>query len=125
MSSLAVFVTATFVFLLIPALYLLGRCLLAGPAIAAERSLGPIAALRRSWDLTRGNGLVLAGMAAVPILGGLFATPLLSLDRWLRLEGGGNPVAIVLVDAGAAAISAASLLATVLIEVGAYRRLAR
>ncbi|RDE05750.1 hypothetical protein DVW87_11145 [Sphingomonas aracearum] len=113
------------VVLLIPALFLSGRLMLTGPVIVAERPIGPLQAIARGWRLTRGNGLVLAGMAAIPILGGLVAAPLLSLDRWLRLEGGGNPVAVTLVDAGAAAVAAAALLATTLIQVAAYRRLAR
>ena len=111
------------VVLLIPALFLAGRLMLTGPVVAAERPIGPLAAIARSWRLSRGHGMVLAGMAAIPILGGLVAAPLLSLDRWIRLTGGGNPVALVLVDAAAAAVAAASLLAMTLIEIAAYRRL--
>jgi hypothetical protein len=50
---------------------------------------------------------------------------LLLLDGWLREQGGGNPFAVAIVDAGAAAISMAAGLASALFAVSAYRRLAR
>jgi hypothetical protein len=43
-----------FVVLLVPAVYLLARWIAAVPALVAEQ-LGPVAALRRSWRLTKGH----------------------------------------------------------------------
>lgn len=46
---------AGFFLFVVPFLYLIGRTQLSGPALAAER-LNPLAAIRRSFALTRGQG---------------------------------------------------------------------
>lgn len=73
--------------MLIPMFYLAVRLLPMTPVAALERS-GPIAILRRSWDLTRGHWLRLAGfvllfviaalilMAFVALIAGLITTAL-------------------------------------------------
>lgn len=111
----------------LPGIYVLGRLLPAGPALAAEPRLSAIAAVARAFRLTRGSGGALAVVtAAVLGIGWLAAEPLLMLEGWLRGQGdGGNPIAIAMVDAGAAAVSAATALASALLAVSAYRRLVR
>jgi hypothetical protein len=59
LSGLAIFFG--FLFLIIPGVYLAIKFLLAGPAIAAEDIKNPIAALQRSWALTKGNSLYIFG----------------------------------------------------------------
>ena len=112
--------------LLIPALYLVGRLMLTAP-ILAEASIGtPVgvrAAIARSWQLTKGNGLAVTGLASISVLGGvLLSAPFIMIDRALRANAP-NPVAITMVDIGTAAAVAASLLAAILIQVATYRRL--
>jgi hypothetical protein len=57
--------------------------------------------------------------------GWLLGMPFMALDSAMRDGGQGNPVAIALVDAGAAAAATASGVAMALIAVSVYRRLAR
>ncbi|WP_174279546.1 hypothetical protein, partial [Sphingomonas bacterium] len=75
----------------------------------------------------RGAGLPLALLAAAALgFGIVVGQPLLLLDAWLRANDGGvNPVAVTIVDAGAAIVSAASALGSALLGVVTYRRLAR
>jgi hypothetical protein len=46
-----------FIFLLVPGIYLAIKFSLTGPALVAENIKSPIAALQRSWELTKGNSL--------------------------------------------------------------------
>lgn len=110
----------------VPGIYVLARVLTAGPALVAERPVGAVAAVGRGFGLSRGAGLPLMGLVAGTLALGWFAPqPLIALDDWLRARAGGpNPVALITVDALAAAIAAAAALATALIAVAAYRRLA-
>ncbi len=111
--------------LILPGLYLMGRLLLTGPAIVAEQPSGPLRSVRRSLALTRGNGLALMGLAALSVLARwLLASPLLILDTTLRGAGAVNPVAVALVDAGAALAIAATELGLALAAIEVYRRLA-
>jgi hypothetical protein len=110
--------------LLLPGLYVLGRMIALGPILVAERPIGVGGAVARSWALTRGNGLPLAGLVSLTILGGmLLAAPFNLIDKGLRSVAP-NVVAITLADAAGAAIATAALLATALIQIAAYRRLA-
>ena len=109
--------------LLIPGIYLLGRLLAVGPVLVAEAPISVSRSIARSWALTRGHGIALAGLMAITIFGGSVLTaPFTLLDKSLRAAVP-NPVAIAMVDAAAAAVTVAALLATVLIQIAAYRRL--
>ena len=111
--------------LLVPALYLAGRLIAVGPVLAAEQPTGIVRSLSRSWAMTRGHGLLLAGLASLTIVGGaVLAAPFTLIEKALRASAP-NVVAIAMADAGAAAVTAAALLATVLVQVSAYRRLVR
>ncbi len=112
--------------LILPALYLEGRLLLAIPALVAERPLSVVGALRRSWALTRGNGLVLAGMACITFFAGpIMALPFSVLGSTLNGAPLANPVVAAILDAGAAAGLTVGALAGALIQVLLYRRLAQ
>lgn len=111
---------------LIPGLYVLGRLLPVGPVLLAEPRTGALAAIRRAFLLTRGSGLALMGLAAFAYLGGwLVGAPFLEADRTLRANGQTDTLLLALVDAGAAIAAMASGLATALIAIACYRRLAR
>ena len=110
----------------LPGLYLLGRLTPVGPALAAEQPMSAVAAISRAFRLTSGNGLALMAVAAATLgLSWMLGQPFLMVSDWLAAQGGGNPVAIAIVDAGAAAVAAAAGLASALIAAAAYRRLAR
>lgn len=110
----------------LPGLYILGRTMLTGPVLISEGPTGAFAAIRRSLSLTRGAGLQLMSLSAFSYLSGwLLGAPFMALDRAMRVSGQGNPVAIALVDAGAAVAATASGIATALIAVSVYRRLYR
>lgn len=110
---------------ILPGLYVAGRLMLVGPVLFAERRMAAMSALARSVKLTRGAGLSMAALVACTYLGGMIAAqPFLSLVDWVKGDSGiGNPVAIALLQSGAAAVAMATGLAQALISVAAYRRL--
>ena len=109
-----------------PVFYVLGRSCLTGAVICAEAGTGAVAAVKRSWALTRGRGLAVAVLVAgLTGTGQLAAAVIVAVDHVLKLAGMGNPVTLAVVDAGAAAASWASALALALVQVVLYRRLAR
>lgn len=110
--------------LVIPCLYLLGRLMLTGAALVAERPIGAGAAMARSFALTRRRGLVMTGLAALALVAGMLApAPFRLLRDSLQSAGEGNPVAVAIVEALGSGIAAAVTLATALVQVSLYRRL--
>ena len=110
--------------LLIPGLYLKGRLLPVGPLFVAERPIGVFAAWRRSFALTRGNGLILMALALVPLIGGdLLAMPFQLLGGALDGAPMANPVAAAVIDIGVGFGRTLGIVAAILIEVALYRRL--
>lgn len=114
---------------ILPGIYIAGRLMLVGPVLFAERRMAALAAMGRSVMLTRGAGLSMAALASCTYLGGIVAAqPFVALIDLVQGDGGmgaGNPVAIALLQAGAAAVAMAAGLAQALISVAAYRRLVR
>jgi hypothetical protein len=51
-----------FVLLIVPGLYLIGRLALAGPHVVGAGERNPIAAITRSFELTKGNGWAVLGL---------------------------------------------------------------
>ena len=110
--------------LLLPGLYLKGRLLPIAPLFVAERPIGVFAAWRRSFALTRGNGLMLMVLACVPLIGGdLLALPFQSLGSMLDGAPMANPVVAALLDIGVGLGRTIGVIAAILIEVALYRRL--
>ncbi len=106
-------------------LYLNGRLMLAGPAIVAEQPLGAVAAIQRGVKITRGNGLVLAGLGCIMVLAGwVLPEPFLALGQALDGAPIANPVSAALLDAGAAAATAMAALGAILVRIALYKRLA-
>ena len=112
----------TFVyFVIVPIFYLLARALLLPPVLVAERPVGAMAAIARSWRLTRGNGGVLTAIyAALALSGPIVGSVFLGLLR----VGGPNPVLVAIVSAAAAAAAAAAGLAQALVVAVVYARVA-
>jgi hypothetical protein len=66
----AIATTIGLILLFIPGLYLMIKFSLVGPALVAENIKNPIAALQRSWQLTKGNSLyILAFFLIIGIVG--------------------------------------------------------
>lgn len=110
---------------ILPGLYVIGRTSITGPVLAAQRPMSAVQALMTSVRLTRGNGLVLAGLAALLLLAGQFLPwPFLVAIEGLARAGAANPFAVALLSVPAAALAAAVSVATILLRVTIYRQLA-
>lgn len=110
--------------LLLPGLWLMSRFMLAGPILFAEPATGAMAAIGRSWRITRPGQLGLLGaMVTVYLAALLSGQPFMLLSRWLGGEGAANPLGVALVEALAAGVAMLSQLAGALIAIAAYRRL--
>ena len=106
--------------------YLLARTTLANPVILAERGTGAIAAVVRSWQLTRGYGLPIALLVGGLLIGGqALKAAIAALDGAIRAGPFANPVLLAMIDATAAGFLWAATLALALAQVVLYRRLAR
>jgi hypothetical protein len=56
---------------LVPGLYLMARFLPIGPVMVAEHERNPIAAIRRTWALTKGHGWAILGLFLLVFVAGL------------------------------------------------------
>lgn len=111
--------------LIVPGLYIMGRTMLIGPLLIADRPITATAAIMRSIKLTRGNGLMLAGLTGIGLIAGQFLPgPFQKLDVAMRAARAENPITITIVDSAAAALAAAVALATILVRIAVYRQLA-
>jgi hypothetical protein len=110
--------------LILPCLYLLGRLMLVGPVIVAERPIGVFRAIGRSFALTRRRGLAMMALAAAVMLANMLApAPFRILRDALQAAAAENPVAIATTEAIGSLLAAAICLAALLIEIALYRRL--
>jgi hypothetical protein len=117
-------IAAGFLAFLLPGYYLFGRLLLASPILAAERRIGAIKAIERSWSMSRGRGFVFAGLGIFPtVMGYLAGLPVEALGDALNRAPLANPVSAMLIETIGAAIVCATMLATTLIRVSLYRRM--
>ncbi|PAX09437.1 hypothetical protein [Sphingomonas lenta] len=105
---------------ILPGVYLMGRTMLTGPALLAERPIAAATAVARSFSLTSGAGLPLMALAAITMLVGVVAgQPFLALKD----TAGASPLTVAIGAAGVAGVSMLTGLAQALIAVSAYRRL--
>lgn len=111
--------------LILPGIYIIGRTMLIGPTLVAERPITATAAIMRSIALTRGNGLVLAALTGIGLIAGqVLPAPFQRIDEAMRAVDAANPVMIAIVDSAAAALATVVALATILIRIALYRQLA-
>lgn len=124
LAALSVPLLAAFV---VPAIvYVLARSTLANPVILAENGTGAVAAVARSWRLTRGRGPAVALLVGGILLGGqVFGALVVSIERGVRAGPFANPVLLAMIDVGAALVTWVAALALALVQVVLYRRLAR
>ncbi|MGK6319236.1 hypothetical protein [Sphingomonas sp. DT-204] len=119
--GIALAVPLLFVVVLAPIFYIYARTSLAVAVLVAEAPIGAIAAIGRSWQLTRGNGWPLAWiLAGILLTSSVFGSVLLALGR----IGENNPIALGIAAAAAVASESAATVATALVAIAAYRRLA-
>jgi len=112
--------------LVLPGIYLLGRLMLTGPAVMASPSLGAVRAAATSWRLTRGAQMATTALAALAMLAAMLVPlPFLSMGSAMRASEGVNPVALAVLEVGAAAAITASVMALLLVEVAVWRQLSR
>lgn len=113
------------VILVLPCLYLLGRIALTAPVIVAERPIGVFAAIGRSVAMTRKRGFSMMAFAAVVMLTSMIAPmPFRLLHDAMQADATANPVAVAVVEGAGSLLAAIISLATLLLEVALYRRLA-
>lgn len=111
--------------LVVPGLYVLGRTMLVGPVLVAERPGSAVAAIVKALSLSHRRGWVLAGVATIALVAQqMLPAPLLAIDDALHRMRAANQLVIIIVDAGAAALTAAVALGLMLFRIALYRRLA-
>lgn len=105
---------------ILPGVYLMGRTMLTGPALLAERPVPAATAVARSFSLSSGAGLPLMALVALTMLIDVVAAqPFVALKEM----AGGNALAGAIGAAGMGGVSMLTGLAQALIAVAAYRRL--
>ncbi|MFM7349886.1 MAG: glycerophosphoryl diester phosphodiesterase membrane domain-containing protein [Erythrobacter sp.] len=105
-------------------LYLFTKFALIAPAIAIEGERNPIAAIRRSWTLTRGNSLrILLFLFLLMFTIGLIAT-LVSAVLTLILSAMGEPVTTIGINVVSALVNAALTVIFLVVTVAIHRQLA-
>lgn len=110
--------------LIVPGLYLIGRTAPLGPALVAEGWRNPIAAIGRSFDVTRGNGWMVAGLVMM-----IFAAGYLLLFAVSRVVGAifllaaGPRLGLLLVLILQSALAAAFTVVSLVLYAAIYRRL--
>jgi hypothetical protein len=114
-----------YLLLLLPAIYVAGRLLLTIPALVADRQNGVSGAIARSFVMTRGHSLLMAGFACIAQFGGgMLSLPFRVLGAALDGAPMANPVVAALLDAAAASGMAIGALGAILLQVALYRKLA-
>lgn len=117
---------AMLIFLLllaVPLLYLFGRTVLLGPVVAAEGQRNPLAALGRSFALTRGRGWAVIAMVCLVFLAGFVLSQAMVyvLGSVLLLAVGDNPGRLLMLIVSGA-LSAALTAVLTLLYAAFYRR---
>ncbi len=125
LNLLVTFAVATgFVLLIVPGIYLIGRLLLAAPAMLATRRASPIAALETSLAMTRGRGFSIAVLVLLIaiVLAILISAvgSVLTVTLSLLLSEGPLAAMTALVTA---AMSAAATLVMTILSAAVFRRL--
>lgn len=111
-------------FLVVPAIYLLGRLGPLSPVIAAEAQKNPIAALRRCWALTRGHGWAIAGLILlVAVAAAIVVAVASSLLGILFVVVAGQDVGKLLALIVATAGNAAMMTLLLVLSASIYRQL--
>ena len=107
-------------------IYVLGRSMLVGAALLGRPGTGAVRAVVLSWRWTRGHGVPLALLVGVLLFAMSIAIQAVEgTVAALRHARIANPVVLAALDAGAAAVACAAMLALAMMQAVLYRRLAR
>ena len=88
-----------FLLLIVPGLYLIGRLAMAGPHVAAASERNPIAAITRSFELTKGCGWAVLGLLLlVWIAGAIIASVIGALLGIIFIAAAGQDVGAFLAN---------------------------
>lgn len=110
---------------LVPLLYLFGRTALLGPVVAAEEKRNPVAALGRSFALTRGGGWAVIAMIGLVFIAGFVVTQaLVYVLGSLLILAAGDALGRLLLLILASTLSAGLMAVMTLLYAALYRRLA-
>ena len=102
----------------------MGGCFWSAPRWLPSSRWAPSAAIQRGMRMTRGNGLVLAGLGCIMVFAGyVLPEPFLALGQTLDGAPIANPVSAALLDAAAAAAIAVAALGAILVRIALYKRL--
>ena len=107
-------------------IYVLGRTALLGAALLGRPATGAVRAVVLSWRWTSGVGLPMAALvgALLIVISIAIEAAQATVDA-LQHAAIANPVVTAALDAGAAAVAAAAMLALAMMQGVLYRRLAR
>jgi hypothetical protein len=107
-----------FMLLILPGLFLLGRLVLASPAVVAETPNAPLAAVQRGWELSQGRAWSIAGLLMIVYFVAMVASAALQTGLGtllLLLVGRGGVVLLMLAFLQGLISAAFGLVLTVLI----------
>ena len=113
-----------FALLILPGLYLIGRVMLYGPVMIAEGVRSPVAAISRSFELSRGNGWAVLGLyLLVGLAGAIVVAAIGMLLGILFLLVAGQDIGTLLTQIVRAIGTAALGLLMVALGAAIYRQL--
>ena len=121
----SIMIGAGLALLFIPGAYLFARLCTLGPAVVAERKRSPIDALRRAFEVSKGNGWAILGLLLIVFITGLLISYAITavLGTIFLLVGGQRIGSLLVLIVGAATSAAVSTIMTVLFA-AIYERLA-
>ena len=112
-----------FFLLIVPGLYLVGRLMLSSVVVVAENRWNPIAAIQRSFDLTKGHGWAIVGLILLVAIAGAICVMAITsvLGIMLLLIAGGLGKLLLLILS--AALSSILTVLLLLLCAAIYRQL--
>jgi hypothetical protein len=118
-------VLAGLLLLLVPGLYLFGRLVVLGPVVVAENRRNPIDAIRRAFELTKGNGWAVLGLVVLVVVPGAIVLQLVNIVFGIVFSlFAGQDVATLLRLIVTSATAAALTVLLLLLYAAIYRALA-
>jgi hypothetical protein len=112
------------ILLIVPGLYLLGRLCLTGASVVAEGHRNPIAAITRSFELSKGNGWAVLGLVLIVGIAGAIVAAVIGMLLGIIFQiVAGDDLAMLLAKIVEALCSAALSALIVVLLAAIYRRL--
>lgn len=112
------------ILLIVPGLYLLGRLCLTGANLVAEGHRNPIAAITRSFELSKGNGWAVLGLVLIVGIAGAIVAAVINMLLGIIFQiVAGDDLAMLLAKIVEALCSSALSALIVVLLAALYRRL--